>query len=164
MLAGLVVAVAGAVRLGGVLRFVSNTIMVGFINAVGVEGVLGQLADFAGYEAPGEGRLARTLELLLTLGQVDLGSTAVGDEPENHQKGNSSGQTQPLDKHSKNLTDRCQIVRADQKRDLQCQPCRSHPPLHPASSAISGMTPFTIFPAITAMRSRVTLPPEVRQR
>ena len=34
--------VAGVLRLGGVLRFVSNAVLVGFINAVGVNIILGQ--------------------------------------------------------------------------------------------------------------------------
>jgi SulP family sulfate permease len=78
LVTGLVMLVAGVARLGRLLRFVATSVMTGFITAVGVNIVLGQLANFTGYEAPGEGRLARTLELLLTIGQVDLGSTAVG--------------------------------------------------------------------------------------
>ena len=78
LVTGLVMIAAGVARLGRLLRFVATSVMTGFITAVGVNIVLGQLANFTGYEAPGEGRLARTLELLLTIGQVDLGSTAVG--------------------------------------------------------------------------------------
>jgi SulP family sulfate permease len=41
MLTGAVMALAGLLRLGTILRFVSNAVMVGFINAVGVNIVLG---------------------------------------------------------------------------------------------------------------------------
>ena len=45
MLTGVVMVAAGLLRLGSVLRFVSNAVMVGFINAVGVNIVLGQLGE-----------------------------------------------------------------------------------------------------------------------
>ena len=52
MLTGVVMVAAGLLRLGSVLRFVSNAVMVGFINAVGVNIVLGQLANLTGYSSP----------------------------------------------------------------------------------------------------------------
>ena len=53
--------VAGILKLGSILRFVSNAVMVGFISGVGINIVLGQLGDFTGYDADGSNRLARTL-------------------------------------------------------------------------------------------------------
>ena len=50
---GVLMIVAGALRLGSVLRFVSNAVMVGFVNAVGVNIMLGQLGNFTGYEGQG---------------------------------------------------------------------------------------------------------------
>ena len=50
---GLVMIVAGLLRLGGLLRFVSNSVMTGFITAVGLNIVLGQVGDFTGYDANG---------------------------------------------------------------------------------------------------------------
>ena len=52
MLTGVVMVAAGLLRLGTVLRFVSNAVLVGFINAVGVNIVLGQLANLTGYSSP----------------------------------------------------------------------------------------------------------------
>ena len=57
ILTGVVMLVAGLLRLGTILRFVSNAVMVGFINAVGVNIVLGQLANLTGY--CGRGRQSR---------------------------------------------------------------------------------------------------------
>ena len=51
ILTGIVMVVAGVLRLGGVLRFVSNVVLVGFINAVGVNIILGQLANVTGYSS-----------------------------------------------------------------------------------------------------------------
>ena len=52
-LTGAVMILAGILRLGGLLRFVSNSVMVGFITAVGINIMMGQLGAFSGYEAEG---------------------------------------------------------------------------------------------------------------
>jgi SulP family sulfate permease len=75
---GLVMVVAGLLRLGRFLRFVSNSVMTGFVTAVGVNIVLGQLGDFTGYAASGSGRITRTLDLLLHPGRVDVPTLTVG--------------------------------------------------------------------------------------
>ena len=51
IMTGVLMLAAGLLRLGSVLRFVSNAVMVGFVNAVGVNIMLGQLGNFTGYEA-----------------------------------------------------------------------------------------------------------------
>ena len=56
VLTGVVMLAAGFLRLGSVLRFVSNAVMVGFISAVGVNIILGQLANLTGYQAEGGNR------------------------------------------------------------------------------------------------------------
>jgi SulP family sulfate permease len=53
---------AGLLKLGSVLRFVSNAVMVGFISAVGVNIIFGQLANFTGYHATGPNRVIRPCE------------------------------------------------------------------------------------------------------
>ena len=75
---GVVMAVAGLLRLGSVLRFVSNAVMVGFINAIGVNIVLGQLANFTGYAATGANRIIRAVQTVLHPGQLHLPTLAVG--------------------------------------------------------------------------------------
>ncbi|MCU0310938.1 MAG: SulP family inorganic anion transporter [Acidimicrobiales bacterium] len=78
VLTGIVMLTAGILRLGSVLRFVSNAVMVGFINAVGVNIVLGQLANLTGYSADGAGRLARAFNTLISPGELQWASVAVG--------------------------------------------------------------------------------------
>jgi SulP family sulfate permease len=78
VLTGAVMLVAGLLRLGTVLRFVSNAVMVGFINAVGVNIVLGQLANLTGYSADGANRVTRAVNTLLSPGQWHWQSVAVG--------------------------------------------------------------------------------------
>ena len=52
--------------------------MTGFITAVGINIVLGQLNDFTGYDAEGGGRLARTLDLAVNFWKVDVPTLTVG--------------------------------------------------------------------------------------
>lgn len=75
---GVVMIAAGLLRLGSVLRFVSNSVMTGFITAVGVNIVLGQLGDFTGYDADGGNRVTRALDLVLHVWRIDLWTFVVG--------------------------------------------------------------------------------------
>jgi len=78
VLAGVVMLVAGLFKLGSLLRWVSNSVMVGFINAVGVNIVLGQLDNFSGYEAEGANRVVRAFNLLFNLGEAHWPSMLIG--------------------------------------------------------------------------------------
>ncbi|MGI9584980.1 MAG: SulP family inorganic anion transporter [Acidimicrobiia bacterium] len=78
VMTGVVMLAAGFFKLGSILRFVSNAVMVGFINAVGVNIILGQLDNFTGYEGQGGNRVARTIDLLLNFGQVHLPTLTIG--------------------------------------------------------------------------------------
>jgi sulfate permease, SulP family len=69
---------AGLLRLGSVLRFVSNAVMVGFISAVGVNIILGQLTNLTGYKAEGANRIFRAINTFIHPGQLHLQSVAVG--------------------------------------------------------------------------------------
>ncbi len=78
MLTGVVMILAGLLRLGSFLRFVSNSVMTGFITAVGVNIVLGQLDDFTGYAADGGNRVTRAFDLLFNFWKVDIPTITVG--------------------------------------------------------------------------------------
>jgi len=78
VLTGVIMLAAGLLRLGSALRFVSNAVMVGFISAVGVNIVLGQLANFTGYTAEGGNRIVRTFNTLIHPGELHLQTLAIG--------------------------------------------------------------------------------------
>ena len=78
VLTGVVMLAAGFLRLGSVLRFVSNAVMVGFISAVGVNIILGQLANLTGYKAEGANRVVRAFNTLVHPGELHLQSLAIG--------------------------------------------------------------------------------------
>jgi SulP family sulfate permease len=75
---GVVMVLAGYLKLGTILRYVPNSVMVGFISAVGINIVLGQLTDFTGYEADGANRVTEALDLLLHFWKIDLATFIVG--------------------------------------------------------------------------------------
>jgi SulP family sulfate permease len=78
VLTGVVMVAAGLLRFGTALRFVPTAVMVGFISAVGVNIVLGQLDNLTGYDAEGASRLLRTLDLLLHPWRIEPAALAVG--------------------------------------------------------------------------------------
>lgn len=77
LLAGLVMLIAGVVRAGRVVRFVSDSVVTGFIAAVGVNIILGQFADITRYEAEGN-RIAKSIETLIHLLDWEWAPVLVG--------------------------------------------------------------------------------------
>jgi SulP family sulfate permease len=78
MLTGVVMIVAGLLRAGRLLRFVPTAVMTGFVTAVGVNIVLGQLSNLTGHESDAANRVTRALDLLVHIVRIDLATTAVG--------------------------------------------------------------------------------------
>ena len=78
ILTGIVMAVAGLLRLGFVLRFVSNAVMTGFITAVGINIILGQMGDLTAYDADGSDRVSRAIDTVLNFTQIDGAALTVG--------------------------------------------------------------------------------------
>lgn len=78
ILTGLFMLAAGLLKLGSLVRFVPNAVMTGFINAVAVLIILGQLDDLTGFSTTGANRIVRTFDLLQNLGQVHLPTLMIG--------------------------------------------------------------------------------------
>lgn len=78
ILTGLFMLAAGLLKLGSLVRFVPNAVMTGFVNAVAVLIILGQLDDFTGFSTTGANRIVRTFDLLQNLGQVHLPTLMIG--------------------------------------------------------------------------------------
>jgi SulP family sulfate permease len=78
VLTGVIMLAAGVFKLGFILRFVSNAVMVGFINAVGVNIILGQLDNFTGYESQGSNRVIRALDTVLNLSEAHGQTVLIG--------------------------------------------------------------------------------------
>ncbi len=78
VLTGAVMLMLGLLRLGTLVRFVPNAVLTGFINAVAVNIVLGQLGNFTGYKAAGSGRVARTIDTALHVTSFSWQTVAIG--------------------------------------------------------------------------------------
>jgi len=75
---GVVQLAAGLLRLGFLVRFVSNAVMTGFLSGLGALIVLSQLGDLTGYSSEFENKVIKAVDLLFNLNEVDLPTTVVG--------------------------------------------------------------------------------------
>jgi SulP family sulfate permease len=78
ILTGIVMVIAGLLRGGRLISFVPTAVMTGFVTAIGVNIVLGQLSNFTGYQAEGQNRLLKTIDVFLHIGQWSIPSLVVG--------------------------------------------------------------------------------------
>ncbi|MGA7147494.1 MAG: SulP family inorganic anion transporter [Microbacterium sp.] len=78
VLTGIVMVIAGLARAGRLVSFVPTAVMTGFITAIGVNIVLGQLSNFTGYDARGDNRLLKMFDVLLHIGDWSIASVIVG--------------------------------------------------------------------------------------
>ncbi|MGW9632258.1 SulP family inorganic anion transporter [Agromyces sp. NPDC055520] len=78
LLTGVVLVIAGLLKAGRLVRFVPTAVMTGFLTAVGVNIILGQLANFTGFDAEGSSRIARSLDTVLNIGQWSVPAVVTG--------------------------------------------------------------------------------------
>jgi SulP family sulfate permease len=78
VLTGIVMLGLGLSRLGWIVQWVPNAVLTGFINAVAVNIVLGQLGSFTGFDADGANRLSRSLDTVLHVSSWLWPSVLVG--------------------------------------------------------------------------------------
>ena len=79
LLIGLIQLVLGLLKLGSLTRFISNSVMTGFISGVAILLVFGQLQKLTGYAGGPSGNVfAKTWDWLLHLNRIDGRTTLVG--------------------------------------------------------------------------------------
>jgi SulP family sulfate permease len=78
ILVGAVLVAAGLMRLGRYTRFVSYSVMTGFLTGIAVNIVCGQLGDLTGVSAKGAFPLAKAVDVLVHPGRIDLASLLTG--------------------------------------------------------------------------------------
>jgi sulfate permease, SulP family len=78
LLAGVALAVAGILRLGRYTRFVSYSVMIGFLTGIAVNIVCSQLADLTGSTAHGGFPLAKAVDVIIHPGRIDVASLLTG--------------------------------------------------------------------------------------
>ena len=78
MLTGVFMVIAGLFKGGRMLRFVPTAVMVGFVTAVGVNIILGQLTNLTGYAGRGPNRLFRAIDTFANVRLFDVPTLIVG--------------------------------------------------------------------------------------
>jgi SulP family sulfate permease len=78
LIMGLTQIVAGLLRLGRLTRFVSHSVMTGFLTGIAALIVLGQLGDFTGYSPEGSNKITQTFDLLRHLGDINIRTLIAG--------------------------------------------------------------------------------------
>jgi SulP family sulfate permease len=78
LLVGVLQLAAGLLRLGSLVRFVSNAVMTGFLSGIGVLIVLGQLGDLTGYRSEEKNAVMKLADLLGHLDDVHPPTLLVG--------------------------------------------------------------------------------------
>jgi SulP family sulfate permease len=78
LLVGSFMLVFGILKLGFLVRFISNAVMTGFLSGLGVLTILGQVGDLTGYASDASNKVVRTLDTIIHWRQVDLATLAVG--------------------------------------------------------------------------------------
>jgi SulP family sulfate permease len=78
LLVGLFMLLLGVLKLGWLTRFISNSVMRGFLTGIAIVIIIGQLSDFTGYDIQGANYLADVLDLLSNLSQINLATLGIG--------------------------------------------------------------------------------------
>lgn len=78
VLVGLIQIALGLLRLGGLVRFVANAVLIGFMTGIAVRIILSQLGELNGYHAEGGNAVLRTLDWIAHLHHSDPWSSAIG--------------------------------------------------------------------------------------
>ena len=78
LLTGLLMLAAGLLRSGGLTRFISHAVMVGFMTGVAVQIVLGQLGALTGFASGYDNKVARAGDLVAHAGRADLATSVLG--------------------------------------------------------------------------------------
>ena len=78
ILVGAALVAAGIIRLGRYTRFVSYSVMIGFLTGISVNIVCGQISDLTGAPAQGDFPLAKAVNVLTHPARIDLASLLTG--------------------------------------------------------------------------------------
>jgi SulP family sulfate permease len=78
LLVGIFMLVLGLLKLGFLVRFISNAVMTGFLSGLGILTILGQVGDLTGYASEAANKVVRTADTALNWRQIDSATLAVG--------------------------------------------------------------------------------------
>ena len=68
----------GFLKLGFLVRFISNAVMVGFLSGLGAITILGQAGDLTGYYSEASNKVFQTLDTIFNFREIDPATFIVG--------------------------------------------------------------------------------------
>jgi SulP family sulfate permease len=68
----------GLIKAGGLVRYVSNAVLIGFMTGIALNIILGQLGDFTGYYSEYSNKVVKAIDLVLHIGQINVQTTIIG--------------------------------------------------------------------------------------
>jgi SulP family sulfate permease len=78
ILVGIFQLIFGILKLGFLTRFISNSVMTGFLTGIGFLTILGQVGDITRYYSGASNKVIKTVDTLAHAGQIHLPSLAIG--------------------------------------------------------------------------------------
>jgi SulP family sulfate permease len=78
LLVGAFMLLFGILRLGFLVRFISNAVMTGFLSGLGILTILSQVGDLTGYTSEAEEKVFQTIDTIINWQQIDLATLAIG--------------------------------------------------------------------------------------
>ncbi|MFE6733647.1 SulP family inorganic anion transporter [Microbacterium sp. NPDC057650] len=78
LIAGVVMLGLGIARLGSLVRFIPTAVLIGFMNAVAINIILGQLDNITGFDSTGANRIMRLFDTVLSIPQFSWPTVLVG--------------------------------------------------------------------------------------
>jgi SulP family sulfate permease len=78
VLTGVLMVMAGLFKLGRLLRFVANSVVIGFLTGVSINVILSQLSDFTGYASGYSNKVINAANTFMNLNLVDSQTTTIG--------------------------------------------------------------------------------------
>jgi SulP family sulfate permease len=78
ILVGLFMLIFGILKLGFLVRFISNAVMTGFLSGLGVLTILGQVGDLTGYHSEAGNRVFQTIDTIVHWQEIDPATLLVG--------------------------------------------------------------------------------------
>jgi SulP family sulfate permease len=78
LLVGLLMLLFGVLKLGFLIRFISNAVMTGFLSGLGILTILSQVGDLTGYASDAEEKVFQTIDTIINWQQIDWATFFVG--------------------------------------------------------------------------------------
>jgi SulP family sulfate permease len=78
LLVGLFMLIFGILKLGFLVRFISNAVMTGFLSGLGVLTILGQAGDLTGYYSEAGNKVFQTVDTIIHWREIDPATLVVG--------------------------------------------------------------------------------------